>query len=305
MRDLCKRVIFKNKSFLLEGKIYFPKNFNDSYLYKTVVIVGSGSNVKEQATAIYAKNLSGNDLITFIFDPSFMGNSSGEPRYLEDPLITIEDIKCAADYLMTLSYVDEHNLCLLGIGSGGGYAVNAAMTDYRFSSLATVVGLNIGSSYRKILGRENVRKAIMELSTQRTLQARGGKKLYAESLDGSMGETKEKSFSHTDLIEAIRFHRECEMQHNDPFLLISLSHILGFDSFHMLSELLIQPLLVVVADDETTESYKHGMQLFYMASSEIKNFSVIEGAKHYEMYSNIPTILKVIAKLSTFYNKEY
>jgi len=82
--------------------------------------------------------------ITLAFDASHQGESGGEPRFLEDPATRVEDFRCAADYLTTLSYVDNDRIGVLGVCGGGGYAANAAMTERRFKAVVTVAGANYG-----------------------------------------------------------------------------------------------------------------------------------------------------------------
>ena len=60
----------------------------------------------------------------------------------------MEDIRAAVDYLTTLGFVDQERICVLGICSGGGYAINAAMTDRRIKAVGTVSAINLGAMYR-------------------------------------------------------------------------------------------------------------------------------------------------------------
>ncbi|WP_249671293.1 alpha/beta hydrolase, partial [Bacillus thuringiensis] len=77
--------------------------------------------------------------VTIAFDASYQGESEGEPRYIEEPAARVEDIRCAVDYLTTLAYLDNNRIGVLGVCAGGGYAVNAAMTERRIKAVGTVV----------------------------------------------------------------------------------------------------------------------------------------------------------------------
>jgi uncharacterized protein len=71
--------------------------------------------VKEQIGAIYAERLSQRGFVALTFDPAYQGESGGKPRDLEDPAALVEDIRCAVDHLMTLPFVGEERVGLLGI----------------------------------------------------------------------------------------------------------------------------------------------------------------------------------------------
>lgn len=83
------------------------------------------------------------------FDRSFQGASGGEPRSIEDPTQNVEDFRRVTDYLMTLPYVDGDRGGVLGICGGGGYAVNATMTERRIRALGTVTAANLCPTARQ------------------------------------------------------------------------------------------------------------------------------------------------------------
>ncbi len=91
--------------------------------------------------------------IVIAFDASFQGSSGGEPRYLEDPTMRVKDFSIVVDYLTTLPYVDAGRIGVLGICGGGGYAINAAMTERRIKAIGTVTGANYGRLMREDLQR--------------------------------------------------------------------------------------------------------------------------------------------------------
>ena len=83
------------------------------------------------------------------FDASFQGESGGEPRFIEDPAQRVEDFRVVTDYLVTLDYVDDQRIGVLGICGGGGYAINASMTERRIKAVATITGANYGRVMRE------------------------------------------------------------------------------------------------------------------------------------------------------------
>jgi len=295
-----QEIVFRNRNNLLVGNLFLPPSFSDSSRYESVIVVGPSNVMYSETSIIYAKQLSLRGFVTLCFDPTFFGKSSGLPRDLEDPETRVEDIKCAVDYLLTLPFVDEEKISLLGICTGGGYAVKAATTDYRISALATIVGSNIGSFYREILGRTALRHILKDVSFQRTVEVKGGEKKYS----GSMG-------SEQTIRTILRSQNDENGKGNQHYVLkdylyISLSHILAFDSFHMISDLLFQPLQVIVGENEGVRgSYQHGMKLFYMAGAENKDFYVVEGARHNQMCFEKGFIENAVDRVKFFLSRTF
>lgn len=86
--------------------------------------------------------------MTIAYDASYQGESTGEPRQLENPYIRTEDVSAAIDYLTTLSYVDPDRIGAMGICADAGYTANAAINDHRIKAVGTVSAVNIGSMFR-------------------------------------------------------------------------------------------------------------------------------------------------------------
>ena len=102
---------------------------------------------------LYARKLAEHGIVAVAFDASHQGESTGEPRQLENPYVRTEDVSSVVDFLMTQSYIDPHRIGAMGICAGGGYASNAAINDPRIAALAIVSAVNIGSVPQRV-GRQ-------------------------------------------------------------------------------------------------------------------------------------------------------
>ena len=125
-----KNVTFKNingAGITMSANIYFPFTFVEANKYPAIVVTHPGGGVKEQAAGLYAKHMAANGFIAIAFDASYQGESTGEPRQLENPYTRTEDISAVIDYLTTLGYVDADRIGALGVCAGGGYSANAAI----------------------------------------------------------------------------------------------------------------------------------------------------------------------------------
>lgn len=128
-------VRFKNRFGIeLAGHLYLPKNFDSSKKYAAIAVSGPFGAVKEQASGLYAQEMARRGFVTMAFDPSFTGESSGEPRYVASPDINTEDFSAAVDFLSLLDFVDAGRIGIIGICGWGGLALNAAAIDTRIKA---------------------------------------------------------------------------------------------------------------------------------------------------------------------------
>lgn len=143
-------VSFRHNSWQVAATLRLPEGFDANQKYPAIVCAHPISSCKEQTSgAVYGQKLTEAGFITLAFDASTRGESGGEPRFSENPSTRVEDFRCAMNYLVTLAYVDEDRIGVLGVCGGGGYAVSAATIDHRFKAVATVVAANYGRIMRE------------------------------------------------------------------------------------------------------------------------------------------------------------
>ena len=115
----------------------FYKPLEASGKLPAIAVCGPFGAVKEQCAGLYAQTLAERGFLTLAFDPSFTGESGGQPRCMASPDINTEDFQGAVDYLSCREDVDPERIGILGICGWGGLALNAAALDTR--GRATVV----------------------------------------------------------------------------------------------------------------------------------------------------------------------
>lgn len=124
------KVTFHNRyGITLAADFYVPKNASGKLA--AIAVSGPFGAVKEQASGFYAQTMAERGFLTLAFDPSFTGESGGEPRYMASPDINTEDFQAAVDYLSCRDDVDPERIGIIGICGWGGMALNAAALDTR------------------------------------------------------------------------------------------------------------------------------------------------------------------------------
>ncbi|MBB1200080.1 alpha/beta hydrolase [Enterobacteriaceae bacterium 89] len=302
-------VFFRHNNWQVAATLRFPEGFNANNKYPVVVCAHPISSCKEQTSgAIYGQKLMEAGFITLAFDASTQGESEGEPRFSEDPSIRVEDFRCAMDYLVTLPWVDEDRIGVLGICGGGGYAVSAATTDHRFKAVATVVAANYGRIMREgDSGPDAALKTIAALGKQRTAEARGAAPLVVGYIPANAHELENAGIKDIDIVEAVDYYttpRGQQAGSPNKLRLTSTIPTLTWDAFAFTEQLLIQPLHIVIGDvPGGFGSYRDGYELYHRARSAVKTLQVVKGASHYDLYDRPQPTAEALAQLIPFFNK--
>lgn len=158
------KVTFRNRyGITLAADLYKPKHAEGKLA--AIAVCGPFGAVKEQAAGLYAQTMAERGFLTIAFDPSFTGESGGQPRYMASPDINTEDFQAAVDHLCMREDADSEKIGIIGICGWGGMALNAAALDTRIK--ATV------ASTMYDMTRVNAKMAIL---MQRTVKQPGMKR---------------------------------------------------------------------------------------------------------------------------------
>ncbi|WP_434772136.1 alpha/beta hydrolase [Pseudomonas entomophila] len=173
-----KKVTLKNRfGITLAGDLYQPKNANGRL--PALAVSGPFGAVKEQSSGLYAQTMAERGFVTLAFDPSFTGESGGEPRHVASPDINSEDFSAAVDFLGLQSNVDRNRIGAIGICGFAGMALTAATSDSRIKAVATAsmydMSRSISRSYKNSYTTEQRHKVIDYISQQRWADAESGK----------------------------------------------------------------------------------------------------------------------------------
>ena len=295
-----ERVSFKNGIWKMAGDLYLPKDFDKNRKYAAIICVHPGGGVKEQTAGLYAEKLAGRGFAALAFDASHQGESEGEPRRLDSPYERVEDVKCAVDFLTTLPYIDRKGIGAMGVCAGGGYAINAALTEKRIRAVAGVSPVDAGLSTRQGWtggnSLDNQLKLMEQIAEARTAEANG----EAAKLVNYVPETVDEN-THPDFVEAHEYYRTSRGGHpnsDNLCLFRGFADRLAFNSFALIPDYLTQPLLVIVGSKAGSKWM--GEKAVELSTHE-KELFVVEGASHVSLYDIPEHMEQAVDKLDAFF----
>lgn len=301
---MSQKVNFKNgngQAVTLAAVIHFPEGFDENQQYPAIIVTHPSGGVKEQTAGLYAGKLAEHDFVTIAFDASYQGESTGEPRQLENPYIRTEDISAVVDYLTTLPYVDNNRIGAMGICAGAGYTANAAINDRRIKAVGTVSAVNIGSMF--LNGWEgNVKSAdaipVLEAgAAARTTDANG-----TGSVTFALAPLRKEDAPNQELLEAWEYYHtpRCEYPTAPGFgTSRSFTQIITYDAFNMAEVFLTQPLFIVAGS--VAGSKWMSDDLYKRAASKNKTVHIVEGANHMSLYDVPRFVNEAESKLASFF----
>ncbi|MGL6128170.1 alpha/beta hydrolase [Chryseobacterium artocarpi] len=302
-----EKISIKNRNaqeIILSAIINFPEGFDPNQKYPVVVVSHPGGGVKEQTAGLYAKKLAEQGLVTIAYDASYQGESTGEPRQLENPYIRTEDVSAVIDYLTTLPYIDTDKIGAMGICAGAGYTANAAINDHRIKAVGMVSAVNIGSMFRN--GWENnVKDAdalpyLLAGSNARTADANN-----PDVQTIPLAPMKEEDAPNEELREAWEYYHtdRCQYPTAPGFATArSLTQIISYDAYKKAEAFFTQPLLAIVGN--VAGSAWMSDDLLERAATTDKRKYVIEGANHMSLYDRENYVNEAVGQLVPFFHEK-
>lgn len=270
--------------------ILLPPSFDPSKKYPAIVAVHPFGSCKEQtSSSVYGKRLAEQGYVVIAFDASYQGESGGTPRWIEDPTQRVEDVSHVIDYAVTLPYVDEERIGGIGICGGGGYILNATMTEKRIKAVVGITPVNIGRLFREGFSQYNPLGALQAMAAQRTVEARGGALQVSELLPSSPEAARTNGLTERDVFEATDYYKTPRGQTPGGATRMLFSHAqntLGWDAFAFAELLMTQPMMVVLGQKVGAfGAYRDGQEI-YGRSTASKDRQIVElqDWSHYDLY---------------------
>lgn len=295
------KISFHNRyGITLITDLYKPKGVKGRM--PAIAVCGPYGAVKEQVSGRYAQTLAEAGFLTIAFDPSFCGESGGEPRYLTSPEISTEDFSAAVDYLISRNDVDADRIGVVGICGWGGFALSAAVNDTRIKATVTstmydMCRVNANGYFdanNNADARYNLRKALCE---QRT------KDYQTDSYerDGGVVETVTEDMplfvkQYHDYYKTSRGYHHRSPNSNGGIVKTAVLPYLNMPLLAYIDEIRSAVLLV---HGENAHSRYFSEDSFKRLKGENKELFIVPNASHTDLYDNLAMI--PFDKISKFF----
>ena len=300
--DHCKVTFETRFGITLAADLYKPKGAEGKLA--AIAVCGPFGAVKEQCSGLYAQKMAERGFLTIAFDPSFTGESGGEPRYMASPDINTEDFQAAVDYLICRDDVDEERVGIIGICGWGGIALNAAAADTRIKATVASTMYDMsriaGNGYFDADDNPEARQAArVALSAQRTVDYQSG--TYARG-GGVVDPLPEDApwfvKDYYAYYKTPRGYHERSLNSNDGWAVTSNISWANARFLRYIGEI---DRAVMVLHGEAAHSFYFGKDAFAQLKGDNKVFEVIPGAVHTDLYDNLDVI--PFDKLQAFFEQ--
>jgi fermentation-respiration switch protein FrsA (DUF1100 family) len=208
---------------------------------------------------------------------------------------------------VTLPYVDENRIGIIGVCGGGAYSINAATTERRIKAVGSITGVNFGRLMHEAFSNYDPIGTLEAIAAQRTAEARGEELKVNNALPPSPQEAAEQGVTEIDVVEATEYYRTPRGEKPGgatSFLFSQQAAAVGWDAFNRLEVLLTQPVIIVVGDKPGAfGAYRDGLEAYRRAASKDKELVVAEGFSHYDLYDKPEPVALALARVVPFFKK--
>lgn len=297
-----QKVTFKNRyGITLSGDLYTPKNHGSEPL-AALAISGPFGAVKEQSSGLYANQMAERGFVALAFDPSYTGESGGEPRAVASPDINTEDFSTAVDYLGIQKNIDRKKIGIIGICGFGGFALNATAIDKRVKAVAVTSMYDMtrvmSKGYNDAVTLEQRTKTLEQLGKQRWKDAEAGTFHPGAILNPEKLKGDEPQFvkEYHDYYRTPRGFHERSLNSTGAWNATNALSFMNMPILTYIKEISPRPLLIIAGEKAHSRYFSEDA---FKAAAEPKELMIIPNAVHVDLYDKVDII--PFAKLETFF----
>jgi fermentation-respiration switch protein FrsA (DUF1100 family) len=299
-----QKVSFKNRyGITLTGDLYLPKN-NGTNSLAALAISGPFGAVKEQSSGLYANQMAERGFIALAFDPSYTGESGGEPRNVASPDINTEDFSAAVDYLGLQKNVDRNKIGIIGICGFAGFALNATAIDKRVKAVATTsmydMSRVMAKGYFDKLTIEERTKMLEQMGEQRWKDAEKGESSITtrnlpEKLTGNEPQFVKEYF---DYYRTPRGFHPRSLNSTSGWTATNALSFMNMPLLTYIKEIAPRPVLLIAGENAHSRYFSEDA---FKAAAGPKELVIIPNAVHVDLYDKLDVI--PFDKLTAFFNQ--
>ena len=299
-----EKVTFRNRyGITLVADMYIPKNAGGKLA--AIAVSGPFGAVKEQSSGLYAQTLAERGFLTIAFDPSYTGESGGQPRYVASPDINTEDFSAAVDFLSTRDDVDPERIGILGICGWGGMALNAAAMDTRIKATVTSTMYDMSrvnaNGYFDAMDADQRYELRRQLNAQRTLDAKNGTyELAGGVVDPLPDDAPQFVKDYYAYYKTLRGYHKRSLNSNNGW---NKTSSLSFINMPLLAYSDEIRNAVLMIHGEKAHSRYFSEDAFKKLKGDNKELLIIPGASHVDLYDNQANVIP-FDKIESFF-REY
>jgi fermentation-respiration switch protein FrsA (DUF1100 family) len=299
-----QNVSFKNRyGITIAADLYIPKDRGSEPL-AAIVLSGPFGAVKEQSSGLYAQAMAERGFVTLAFDPSYTGESSGEPRNVASPDINTEDFSAAVDFIGLQPSVDRIRIGIIGICGFGGMALNAAAVDKRVKAVATTsmydMSRVMSKGYNDVVTLEQRTQSLEQMNKQRWEDAKNGTTAYGNRILPEKLEGNEPKF----VVDYFNYYRTPRGFHknspnsNGAWTATNALSFMNMPILTYIKEISPRPVLIIAGSEAHSRYFSEDA---YKAAAEPKELMIIPNANHVDLYDQVNVI--PFYKLATFFTQ--
>ena len=296
-----QKVSFKNRyGITLSGDLYLPKDAGNEKL-SALAISGPFGAVKEQSSGLYANQMAERGFAVVAFDPSYTGESSGEPRNLASPEINTEDFSAAVDFLGLQKNVDREKTGIIGICGFGGFALNATAIDKRIKAVvaSTMYDMTrvMSKGYNDAVTLEQRTKTLEQLGEQRWKDAEAGTFAYGSEYNKAPKDDDPQFVKeYYDYYRTPRGYHERSVNSGNSWTATTPLSFMNMPILSYIKEISPRPLLIIAGEKAHSRYFS---ETAFQNANEPKELVIVPNAVHVDLYDNIDVI--PFDKMDTFF----
>lgn len=296
-----QKVTFKNRyGITLTGDLYVPKNAGNNL--SAIALSGPFGAVKEQSSGLYANQMAERGFVALAFDPSYTGESGGEPRAVASPDINTEDFSAAIDFLGIQKNVERNKIGIIGICGFGGFALNATAIDKRVKAVAVTsmydMSRVMSKGYNDAMTLEQRTQTLEQLGEQRWKDTEAGTFHAGTTLNAEKLKGDEPQFvkEYHDYYRTPRGFHERSLNSTGAWNATNALSFMNMPLMTYIKEISPRPLLIIAGENAHSRYFSEDA---YKMANEPKELIIIPNAAHVDLYDKTDVI--PFDKLKTFF----